>query len=269
MKKLKKDVQGITLIALVVTIIVLLILASVALNLTIGQNGIFTRATKTSEETRYATLQEEITMELSGRLIDEEGEGNSNEIEEYLNNISGATIEKSNYVDDIHYVSKNDVVVTVYDDGTIEKGKIDVWDGESYEKPVVDENKNWHIYNCEQMIYFAKYCNNELSAEEKAEMPEITSETTVYLENNIDMGARQVDGVLKEGTAWTPINMTTGTFDGKEHSISGIYVKAESYVGTFRFADYLKNLFIKNSYIEASDQIAGGICAIGSRSSNH
>lgn len=34
MKKLKKDVQGITLIALVVTIIVLLILAGIALNLT-------------------------------------------------------------------------------------------------------------------------------------------------------------------------------------------------------------------------------------------
>ena len=61
MKKLKKDVQGITLIALVVTIIVLLILAGVALNLTIGKNGIFARATKTSEEARYATLQEEIT----------------------------------------------------------------------------------------------------------------------------------------------------------------------------------------------------------------
>lgn len=39
-----KNVQGITLIALVVTIIVLLILAGIALNLTIGQNGIFSRA---------------------------------------------------------------------------------------------------------------------------------------------------------------------------------------------------------------------------------
>ena len=41
---IKKQVKGITLIALVVTIIVLLILAGVALNLTIGQNGIISRA---------------------------------------------------------------------------------------------------------------------------------------------------------------------------------------------------------------------------------
>lgn len=36
--------KGITLVALVVTIIVLLILATVSINLTIGQNGLFQRA---------------------------------------------------------------------------------------------------------------------------------------------------------------------------------------------------------------------------------
>ena len=43
-KKIQKNVKGITLIALVVTIIVLLILAGVAISLTIGQNGIISRA---------------------------------------------------------------------------------------------------------------------------------------------------------------------------------------------------------------------------------
>ena len=44
MKKLKRKVKGITLIALVVTVIVLLILAGVAINLTVGDNGLFKRA---------------------------------------------------------------------------------------------------------------------------------------------------------------------------------------------------------------------------------
>ena len=44
MKDLKKKVKGITLIALVVTIIVLLILAGVAISLTVGNNGLFKRA---------------------------------------------------------------------------------------------------------------------------------------------------------------------------------------------------------------------------------
>ena len=42
--KLKKQVKGITLVALVVTIIVLLILAGVAINFTIGEDGIFRKA---------------------------------------------------------------------------------------------------------------------------------------------------------------------------------------------------------------------------------
>ena len=46
---IKKQVKGITLIALVVTIIVLLILAGVAISLTIGQNGIITKSTNSSD----------------------------------------------------------------------------------------------------------------------------------------------------------------------------------------------------------------------------
>ena len=42
--KLKKQVKGITLVALVVTIIVLLILAGVAINFSIGEDGIFRKA---------------------------------------------------------------------------------------------------------------------------------------------------------------------------------------------------------------------------------
>ena len=46
MKKIsqRKHEKGITLIALVVTIIVLLILAGVAFSLAVGNNGLFTRA---------------------------------------------------------------------------------------------------------------------------------------------------------------------------------------------------------------------------------
>lgn len=61
-KKFKKDVQGITLIALVVTIIVLLILAGIALNLTIGQNGIFSRAQTATNTWRNAENNEQLAM---------------------------------------------------------------------------------------------------------------------------------------------------------------------------------------------------------------
>ena len=62
MKKLKKQVKGITLIALVVTIIVLLILAGIALNLTIGENGLFTRAQNAANTWQLAEQNEQNAM---------------------------------------------------------------------------------------------------------------------------------------------------------------------------------------------------------------
>ena len=53
-----KKEKGITLVALVVTIIVLLILAGVAISLTIGQNGIFTRAQNVTQRWDKASTNE-------------------------------------------------------------------------------------------------------------------------------------------------------------------------------------------------------------------
>ena len=53
-----KKEKGITLVALVVTIIVLLILAGVAISLTIGQNGIFTRAQNATQKWDEASTNE-------------------------------------------------------------------------------------------------------------------------------------------------------------------------------------------------------------------
>ena len=60
MKKLKKQVKGITLIALVVTVIVLLILAGVAISLTVGNNGLFTRAENAANTWQEASEREAI-----------------------------------------------------------------------------------------------------------------------------------------------------------------------------------------------------------------
>ena len=70
MKKFKKDVKGITLIALVVTIIVLLILAGIAINLTIGENGIFTRAAKAREESEKAEIIEQIQFDITDKQLE-------------------------------------------------------------------------------------------------------------------------------------------------------------------------------------------------------
>ena len=56
--------KGITLIALVITIIVLLILAGISISMLTGENGILNRASEAKEKTVVA--QEEKTQKLQG-----------------------------------------------------------------------------------------------------------------------------------------------------------------------------------------------------------
>ena len=57
--------KGITLIALVITIIVLLILAGVSIAMLTGDNGILTQATTARDDTAVAERVERINMELN------------------------------------------------------------------------------------------------------------------------------------------------------------------------------------------------------------
>ena len=57
-----KDKKGITLVALVVTIIILIILAGVSINLVLGDNGIITIAKKAKENIELAKIEEETKL---------------------------------------------------------------------------------------------------------------------------------------------------------------------------------------------------------------
>ena len=65
-----KEQKGITLIALVITIIVLLILAGVSIAMLTGTNGILTRANDSKAETAKAEVMERINMELNAAYAD-------------------------------------------------------------------------------------------------------------------------------------------------------------------------------------------------------
>ena len=73
----QKTQRGITLIALVVTIIVLLILAGVAITLSIGENGIFKRAGQAADAWENATKNEEKEMDGASDIIDNINAGNN------------------------------------------------------------------------------------------------------------------------------------------------------------------------------------------------
>ena len=69
-KKIFKSTKGITLIALVVTIIILLILAGVSIAMLAGNNGVLTQGKRAKEETEISTLKEEAELVKLGLNID-------------------------------------------------------------------------------------------------------------------------------------------------------------------------------------------------------
>ena len=81
-KKIKKEEKGITLIALVVTIIVLLILAGVAISLSIGENGIFKRAEEAVRAWKNAENNESLAMDEAANFIGGGNEENKPDITE-------------------------------------------------------------------------------------------------------------------------------------------------------------------------------------------
>lgn len=79
--------KGITLIALVVTIVVLLILAGITISLVFSETGIITKAKLAKEETRGAAVEEARDMwELDKSLTQYVG-GSSQSLDELLNNL--------------------------------------------------------------------------------------------------------------------------------------------------------------------------------------
>ena len=84
----KKTNSGITLIALVITIIVLLILAGVTIATLTGDNGILTKANEADVETRAATVEERINLWKTNQKADNYlGEAPTQELAELLDDL--------------------------------------------------------------------------------------------------------------------------------------------------------------------------------------
>ncbi len=86
-KRIIKNANGVTLMSLVITIIILLILAGVTLSLTLGDNGIITQAGEAKKAQEIAAIKEDIQLEILDKEMEKGGAGLSQEeLEEILGN---------------------------------------------------------------------------------------------------------------------------------------------------------------------------------------
>ena len=117
-----KNNKGITLIALVITIIVLLILAGVSIAMLTGDNGILTKATESTTATDLAEVLERVNMELDAQMANALAGDSFNTVGDIEKNLGlddekklkGYTITVES--DSGAYNKTNDVTITITDD---------------------------------------------------------------------------------------------------------------------------------------------------------
>ena len=110
-----KSNLGITLIALIITIIVLLILAGITLNMVIGENGIFAKATNAKNKTEIAQYEEELRMCILELQADEATKGTTFGIDTIRNNLVQKVNELQN-TNDIEIITEegNAIIEGIY-----------------------------------------------------------------------------------------------------------------------------------------------------------
>ena len=111
--------KGITLIALIITIIVLLILAGVTITMLTGDNGILKQATNARETNTKAELEEQVKLAVMASKVNNTASIDLKTLEEEINKISGTTITKSADNKLPWTVKKGSYEVTITEDGTI------------------------------------------------------------------------------------------------------------------------------------------------------
>ena len=232
MKIKEKENSGITLVALVVTIVVMLILAGISISLILDNNGIIQKSKDARSIIKEATKNE---LDDIDKIIED--------INDIAPEWGGATTELPEF--------KNNETTNKFD---------------------------WYIYNEPQMKFLANFVNQTLTTQDEKLMSDknvttediaITEKTTIYLMKDLDLGARfDENGKLTLGVEWVPVGQTKtlpllGTFEGNNHYIKGVYINSNTkFCGIFGNSNTIKNLTVKNSYIEGSDCTGGIVGAV-------
>ena len=175
-KNKSKKNNGITLIALVITIIVLLILAGVTIATLTGENGILTRASQASEQTEIEEEKEAIGLAYTGVLADNNGSG-----------VSDSELQNE--------LQKNGYNATVTDNGD---GTLTVT-FESGREYTIDENGNISEPTISNIIATMKIVG------EKVETPPLPSSDFTHTEGTVDTGYVIQDSNGNE-FVWVPVD---------------------------------------------------------------
>lgn len=139
------------------------------------------------------------------------------------------------------------------------------------------DNGGWQIGTEDELYWFAKFVNGEVNLNDGNTYTQnavLTADIRVN-EKVLDEDGNPIENV-ETLTRWTPIGTVnpideidkpfTGTFDGKNHTISGLYchIGQHDYAGLFGYnRGTIKNVKICDSFFKGHSEV-GAICGVNS-----
>ena len=286
---MKKETKGITLIALVITIIVLLILAGVVIQTLTGDNGLLQKAGEATEKNSIGTEKEQIALAATAMEIENETDIDKKEklFQDHLDKYAGENKTKvyatdSNYT--IHFLETNRLY-TINEDGNIVEEDITMLEEDSV-AGVFDgagtQASPYKIMSIEDLVYFSKeVCNgnsysgkyielgkpldfkSKLSYKNMQTSYNYAEDTTSYIvdensETTLMKLCTQNMGFIPIGNSSRPFK---GIFDGKGNKIKNLYESRSEDVGLFGCISgaNVSNINVSIN-IKSSDNYSGRNC---------
>ena len=214
--------KGITIIALVVTIIILLILVGVTISQITGENGLFRRAMESVEKYKLAQEDEEQSLEQLGQYLSDfsivGGDNTGNEVE----NGGKASVKIIGL--EVKNIELKTIKVTVKVEGEdINKIEYSINNGDSWEKD--EENIKSTEYTYKELKlgqgYFVRvrvYDNNENYVEAISKVIMLNIITTAKEKDVLNGRTFESNGTIKTGTM-TEIGDINQTLDAGKSKI--------------------------------------------------
>lgn len=295
MEKLKvrilKD-KGITLIALIITIIVLLILAGVTLSVLTGENGSIKRAISTKEKKEIAEEKEGIKLSVTNAMIKnatnngemkvyaDDKQDFEEEIKKYKDETEVNLFEEQGYIFEV--VFKSGRIYYINSNGDISEPYTSKLEGKSNMLQQNDEG-TYLIYKIEDLVELSNRVNDGDSTIFSARVQlendlDFENPDSYYNSSRTDFGDLNKDGTTKtlieeltektdaKDEGFIPIgynlngNSAIYEFNGKKYKISNMYIKTSKYknIGLFGTVDYINNLTLSGNIYVTDDNIEEG-----------
>ena len=229
--------EGITLLVLVITIVVLLILAGITINAVTGDNGAIVNASKAKFRTEIRDIEEKIELE----------EINHNNGEDFQFGTLKDLIGREDAYNEILYIEGGNLVYL--------ENKVSEKQAEWLEEMGINAKQNIiPIYTGEQFKKIGT--GEEIQIEEAGgETYQFNIDSHYVLQNDININC-------SEENQWMPICISgafKGILDGKNYRIKGIYINSEEQnKALIGYNDgTIQNVILSDGYISGTNGVAG------------